>query len=275
MRWSTRVAAGGVLCLALLGAPAVRSADPPLLPEWSSLRYEAENALGRVGGEIALREQPELTDTWVADVRTWFRPILLWDKGSETRVWFDPRDGAVARAIKRTIGPKPDQKIYRFTPVGTHRVRIEPDGAERQLEPERWSQIRESFFGFRPSEHGCDVVSDPAAILARISATVGVGAPAAESLCVLSGKTFYRVDFRSAGQERVPVNYRLATGEKRKGKIQAQRVSVHAHPVAGEPDAEPVDLEILVEPGSGLPVRIRTPVPGFGAMDVALVRATL
>lgn len=274
MRWSSLIAAGGLVCAVLAVAPAGRSADPPLLPEWTTLRYEARNALGRVGAEIALSAAPDPTESWVADVRTWFEPVLLWDKGASMRIWFDPRDGAVARAIKRTVGPKPDQKIYHFTSTGAHRVRIEPNGSERELEPDRWTQVRESFYDFRPADHGCDVISDPAAILARISATAVSGGPPPESICVLSGKTFYRVDFRRAGQERVRVNYRL-DGHKRKGKTRAERVAIHAQPVAGDLGEAALDLVVLVEEGSGLPVQIRTPVPGFGEMDVALVRAAL
>jgi hypothetical protein len=278
-RWFSTVVAGGALGLALLVAPTARpGARPSLLPSWTTLRYEAENALGRIGGEIALRAQPEAPDTWVAEVRTWFEPLLLWDKGSQMRVWFDPRDGSVAHSTKRTTGPRPDKKIYRYTDGGAHRVRIEPRSTERELEPEHWSQVRESFYGFQNDDHGCEVLSDPAAILARISVVAAAesGAAPEEQMCVFLGKTFYRVGFRPGGVERVRVNYRiLSKGEKRKGKTRARRVLVHVWPVAGELDQEAFDLVILVEEGSGLPVAIRTPVAGFGEMDVSLVGATL
>ncbi len=258
----------------------VRSATPPAALNWTALSYEAENALGRVGGEIALSPPPERRSTWVADVRTWFRPLLFWTKASTMRVWFDPRDGSVERLTKLTSGPRPDKKIYRFTESGAHRVRIEPDGSEGQLDPDRWThvQVRESFHDFRPAEHGCEVVSDPAAILVRLSSSEALAQGREERVCVLSGKTFYRVDLQPKGWERVRVDYRLTTGEgveTRSGKTVTRRVKVRAHPVAGELDEEDLKLEIFVDEASGLPVQIRTPIAGFGSMEISLVKVSL
>ncbi len=260
-------------------APSEPRAPAPavVIPAWAALRYEAKNAFGRVGGEIALRATPAPAEAWVADVRTWFRPRLFRNKGSERQTWFDPDDGAVERSTKLTTGPRPDKKIYRFTPDGAHRVRIEPRSSEQELEPAQWSQVRESFHGIETAAHGCAVISAPEPLLAQVSAAVAAGEPPPSGACVFLGKTFFRVEFRPAGLERIPVNYRLrGAGDKRKGRAPARRVDVHVWPVAGELDIEePFDLVLLVEEETGLPLRIRTPVGGFGEMDIALAEVTL
>ncbi len=255
------------------------ASTPPaaLVPAWETLRYEAKNAFGRVGGEIALRATSDSAEAWVADARTWFRPRLLRDKGSERQTWFDPGDGAVERATRITTGPGPDKKIYRFTREGAHRVRIEPRPSEESLPPAQWSQVRESFHELATGAQGCAVVSAPEALLAGVSAAVAAGEAPPTGACVFLGKTFFRVAFRPAGLEQIDVNYRLRGARgKRKGRAPARRVDVHAWPVAGELDIEePFDLVLLVEEESGLPLRIRTPIAGFGEMDIALAEATL
>jgi hypothetical protein len=276
--WRTTQAAIAALALVVVAVtPEVRSAPvSEAIPAWTSLRFGAKNAFGRVGGEIALRSPEQGPDTWIANVRTWFHPVLFWDKGWERQVWFNPDDGAVARSTKLTTGPKPDKKIYRFTAAGAHRVRIEPLPSETELEPTHWSQVRESFYEYRVEEHGCTLLSDPAALFARVSRAAAAGAPQPEGTCIFLGKTLYRVAFRRAGLEQVEVNYRVwGGGKKRKGETQARRIEVYAWPVAGELDEEPMEVILLVEERSGLPLRIRTPVPGFGEMDIALEEVAL
>jgi hypothetical protein len=256
------------LALVLASGVAAHGAPAVPTPAWSALRYESRSLLGRVGGELALREDAP-AQGWIADVKTFFEPKLYWHKVMQIRSWFDPQDGRVSQTIKRTLQPDPDEKIYRFSERGAHRVRIEPNGPDAR---DGGQHVRESFHGYDAAALGCDVVSDPAALLVRIAAESGEASTTRH--CVFSGKTLFSVDVEPGDRQRLRVDYRLHRGdavERRQGEIDARQVRVHARPVAGEMDEEPIDVEILVDEHAKLPVELRSDVAGFGKVGVPLV----
>ena len=274
----------GLLMLGMTGVgtdPAfepVASRQLPGTPRFTALTYAASGAFGRLQAQLEFRpatsQDPD--GAWVADVRMHSKPRLYWDKRTLMRSWFRPDDGEVLRATRLSLGRKPDRKIYRFQPDGAHRVRIEPGRPEEEkLPPDRWTHVKESFHAYSPDALGCSVVSDAAALFFLASSRDVTHAPGDVQHCFFSGKTLYLLDIEPQGRAAFEVDYLEipAAGEpiRHTGPVQTLRWHMKARPVAGKLDEDDADLEVLLDAGTGVPLRIGSRMPGLGFLDVDLV----
>jgi hypothetical protein len=239
---------------------------------WKRLVFRSGNVLTRFSGSLELTRAP---DSLLAELHTELSPILLAPRRTLVQTWFDGATGGVSRRITRAWEPRPDQKLYRFTPAGVERTRLEPRPGEADLPTSRWSHVRQSFIPFRAQDFGCEVVSDAAALLYR---TTRQGAPSDAArlrACVFDGKTLYRLAVESGELRTLSVGYRVisASGERRSPSTsRARLLRVRAAAIAGEmePYRDPVD--VFVDEDSGLPVRASLAVGDFGTtVDVDLV----
>jgi len=265
-----RVFALVVSLLCAGAAPAGSSGDARVA--WRRLVFRSDNLLTRFSGAIELERAP---DSLLAELRTELSPILLAPRRALVQTWFDAASGGVSRRITRSWEPRPDEKVYRFTPTGVERTRLEPRPGEADLPISRWSHVRESFIPFRARELGCDVVSDAAALLYRATRLEAPGDAARLRACVFDGKTLYRLAIESGELRTLSVGYRVisAGGERRSpGTSRARHMIVRASPVAGEMEPYRSPVEIFVDEESGLPVRASLTLGDFGTtVDVDLV----
>jgi hypothetical protein len=278
-------------------AGASAAAPGPVAPGevWESLRYRGTNWLARFSAELEMevpdpaagsRERGEgdggpVAASWVAELRTRLDSVLLEDKGTRLRAWFDPRSGLVRRLTQLSLGPSPDFKRYDFEPRGVARLRSEPAEGQSLEQPERWPDPRPSFHAYDPQALGCELVSSPAALAWWL--TWGPGASATGGrfrdprACFFLGKTLYRVVIEPRGAETASLDYQLVRegrSTQRRGRLRVERYEIVSRPIAGKLDEETLIAEIVLDAENRLPWRFVMRDGPFG-IDVELDRAVL
>ena len=260
---------------AFAGTPAV-DAGPSAPYEWRALHFSGSALLADFEAALELWEQaPAEPGPWIAELRTQMRSLLLPDKETRVRAWFDPVTGAVARFDKLTLGPGPNFKRYRFREGGVQRTRREPLRTEEGQDYTAWSDERESFHRFDAAKHGCKVLSDPATLVYLV--TWGPGSWARDpAACVFWGKTLYRLTLRPVDTLIHDISYRISgdVPHRRHARVEALRYDLVARPVAGNLEEEVTRLEILVDSGTGIPWRVVTREGPF-AIDMELREVVL
>ena len=272
-------------------APVSNSPSPRIA--WTHLRYQGENLLGKLTATLTLR--PPLHDGAVKPrkhettggglktamqlaLKTRIEPRFLPRRRSEIGVWFRPFDGAVLRHVKTRFGSDPYRKSYDFSASGVHRERRNPsDEREVKLPPEQWTRVRQAFYGL--SDHGCKVISDPAAMLYLASAPGFFAENAARTYCVFYGKHLYQVELRESGLQRAAVDYQALSAHQREraqGLVETARVTIKAQPLdASGPELPSSEYEILLEKALRFPVRVHGVVAGLGEVTLKLEQVQL
>jgi len=234
--------------------------------------FSSGNLLTRFSGSLELTRAP---DSLLAELRTELAPILLAPRRALVQTWFDEASGGVSRRVTRAWEPRPDQKIYRFTPMGVERMRLEPRSGEADLPTSRWTHVRDSFIPFRAQDLGCDVVADAAALLYRATRLEAPSDATRLRACVFDGRTLYRLAIESGELRTLSVGYRVisAAGERHSpGTSRARLFRVRASAIAGDMESDPDPVEVFVDEESGLPVRAKLSVGALGTtVDVDLV----
>ena len=268
--------------------PAPRAIDPSgagagqePFDVWETLRYRGSNWLARFSIELEM-ELPETGDwrtadaDWVAELRTSLDSVLLSDKSTKIRAYFDPITGVVRRLTQLSIRPRPDFKRYEFHPEGVTRIRSKPAKGQALQSPERWPGGRRTFYGYDPRELGCRVISNPAALAWWL--TWGPAARVQDpEACYFLGKTLYRVIFEELGTSVADVDYQLVRegrSMRRSGSVRVERYRVISRPIAGKLDEKTLVAEIVLDAENRLPWRFVT-LEGPLKIDVELDRAVL
>ena len=302
VRWTgfVRVAGIGLGMAFVIAGPALGARPERLAPRvadpseagagqetsdvWETLRFRGRNWLARFSAELEI-QPPEpgrqrAGDTeWVAELRTSLNSILLSDKSTRTRAFFDPITGVVRRLTQLSMGPRPDFKSYEFQAGGATRIRSEPTRGQALRSPETWPGGRRTSYRYDPGQLGCRVVSNPAALAWWL--TWGPAASAARvedpEVCYFLGKTLYAVVFEALGTGTARVNYQLVRegrSRRRSGRVRVERYRVISRPIAGKLDEKTVVAEIVLDAENRLPWRFITR-EGPLNIDVELDRAVL
>jgi hypothetical protein len=266
-------------------APASPSAEPLAAAPpadaatiWQSLRYGGSVLVGEFDAVLDL--SPARSDTpsaprWVAELRTRMRSKLLPDKEATVRAWFDPTSATVDRFEKLTLGRGASFKRFLFREDGVERVRKEPARGEDPRRHETWAHERSSFVAFDSASHGCQLVSDPGALVYLVS--FGPGRWQEDpGACVVSGKTLYRISLAKRGQDVRELRYRVRGDQDmvRSGRRPITRYEVVGTPVAGETTEPVTRMDILVDDETELPFKIVIR-EGPLQVDVSLQEAVL
>ena len=251
---------------------------------WEMLRYRGRNWLARFSVELEI-QRPEpggeraVDADWVAELRTRLDSVLLADKSTRLRAYFDPITGFVRRLTQLSMGRRPDFKSYEFQAEGVTRIRSEPAKGQALQSPERWPGGRRTFYGYDSGELGCRVVSNPAALAwwltwGPAAATLRVQDP---EVCYFLGKTLYSVVFEALGTSAARVDYQLVRegrSRRRNGRVRVERYRVISRPIAGKLDEETMIAEIVLDAENRLPWRFVSR-EGPLKIDVELDRAVL
>ena len=273
---------------------------------WTHLSFYAKNFWVEVSTDIQLRslaateldavllaspqgipvklknlQAAELTINTIIDPR--FRsPVKIYN-----RIWFDPTNTSALGRIRLRRGEDDFKKMYRFTDRGVFRHRIEPkDEKETRLEPDKWTDIKDTFYPYDINQLKCPGVSERSVLIYILSAAAISKSNQSLTFCIFGKRQLHRVQLRKVGTLPIKINYieKNRQAETRKeGTVKALRFAITAEPI--EPHVEDVenfsflgfhkDITIYIEPSSGLPIQASGIIPTIGKADLVLEKVEL
>jgi hypothetical protein len=281
--------------------------EPDLQVAWSRLDFEASVSVARTRASLSLSRiasaeaapdllspptggsplEPAGDSLMQMSVDTVLKGSLFSTKRYRGRVWFDPTDGRSLQRNRLREGSDGNLRLYRYTDDGVYRLRLEPrNRSESERPPREWSKRREAFFPLDPDAHGCDRVVDPAVLVYLVSREALRSEPPQRSYCVFNKRELYRVTATPAGRVQAEVSFVRsdADGERRiespqdllKIRLDAELLGPTSQ------DAEAFELlglertiHLLLQPRSGIPVRVTGYAPRVGEGGLDLVRVEL
>ncbi len=293
----------GLLLLALAGTasaaspPPVKPAAapaPPAKEPWSCLDFRAEQLIFKAKTRVCARpaRHEELRD-WLpaSDPKEPAVPELspgarlvrlavnadLSGRLSEEQAFFEPDSGRVLQRTKVKLGGDPYRKSYRFGRQGLEWTRSAPKsrGETERAEP-AWSKI-ENFSAPYPSGGQCRVYSEPALLL-YLAAQHDWNAEKKIELCMFAGKQWSRVEAVSTGLKPFDASF-VQNGQARK-LTEARVIVLKANQTGSGESEDPLELmglrgnlQLFLDPQSGLPLGIQGEMPWLGLVTVRLEKA--
>lgn len=196
---------------------------------------------------------------------------------SEERTYFEPETGRALQRTKVKLGSDPYRKSYRFGDGALEWTRSAPKSREESERAEPvWSKI-ENFSAAYPGGGQCRVYSEPILLLYLVAAH-DWDQQRSLDFCMFAGKKWSRVEATFAGTRPFAATY-LENGHQR--QVTETRVVVlkasDASDAKGEDPFELLglrgDIEIYLDPQSGLPLAIQGEMPWLGQVTVRLEKA--
>jgi hypothetical protein len=307
----------GALCLTiLLGFLALISSaeaqtgfnldlEPQQVP-WSQLSFHAKNFLVEVTTEIQIRylraseldsvliASPQgipikLTKSQVSEItiNTIINPMFRSPVKIHNRIWFNPADASALGRVRLRRGEDDFKKMYRFTDQGVFRHRIEPkDKGEARLEPDKWTDIKDTFYPYNKNELNCPVVSERSLLIYLLSAAPISKSKDPISLCVWGKRQLHRVQLRNEGTLPLKINYiekNRQVETRIEGTVRALKFTITAQPIERfSEEAENFsflglqkDITVYLEPNSLMPVQVDGFIPTVGRADLTLATVQL
>jgi hypothetical protein len=230
--------------------------------------------------KLLTSEASQMTINTVIDPR--FRsPVNIYN-----RIWFNPTDASALGRIRLRRGEDDFKKMYRFTEQGVFRHRLEPkDKNEERLEPENWTDIKDSFYAYDITRLGCPAVTERSVLLYILSAATVLKDKDPLSLCVFDKRQLHRVRLQQAGVSPIKVDY-IEKGKqeeiRRQGIVKALKINLSSEPMDSDlKTAENFsflgfhrNISLYLDPISHLPVQASGIIPAVGNVHLKL-RETL
>jgi hypothetical protein len=198
------------------------------------------------------------------------------------RIWFNPTDASALGRVRLRRGEDDFKKIYRFTEQGVFRHRIEPkDRGEARLEPDKWTDIKDTFYPYDINQLNCAGVSERSVLIYILSAIAISKSNTPLTLCIFGKRQLHRIQLRKEGILPVKSNYIVKNRQvetRKEGTVRALKFTITAQPIESQlEDAENFsflgfhkDITIYVEPTLGLPIRASGIIPTIGKADLKL-----
>jgi hypothetical protein len=198
------------------------------------------------------------------------------------RIWFNPTDASTLGRIRLRRGEDDFKKMYRFTDQGVFRHRIEPkDKGEARLEPDKWTDIKDTFYPYDPNPQRCPGVSERSVLIYILSAAALSKSNNPLTICIFGKRQLHRVQIRKEGIHPINVNYiekKQQVETRKKGTVRALKFAITAQPIEADlEDRENFsflgfhkDISIYIDPTSGLPVQASGIIPTVGKADLVL-----
>lgn len=218
----------------------------------------------------------EMTINTIIDPR--FRsPVKIYN-----RIWFNPTDASALGRVRLRRGEDDFKKIYRFTEQGVFRHRIEPkDRREARLEPDKWTDIKDTFYPYDINQLNCAGVSERSVLIYILSAAAISKRNTPLTLCIFGKRQLHRIQLRKEGTLPIKINYiekNRQVETRKEGTVRALKFTITAQPIESQlEDAENFsflgfhkDITIYVEPTSGLPIQAGGIIPTIGKADLVL-----
>ena len=268
---------------------------------WTQLSFFAKNYWVEVSTDIQLRSiaasklnallltspkgnpiQPATPETAQMTINTTIDPRFRSPVSIHNRIWFNPTDASALGRIRLRRGEDDFKKMYRFTQKGVFRHRIEPTNAEEaMLEPEKWTDIKDTFFPHDTDRLECPVVSERSLLIIALSAYAMSRDNKPLTICVFGKRQLHRVQIHKEGTQSMKVDYieKKQESEIRKdSSVRALKMVITAEPIPPHlEDPENFsflgfhkDINVYIEPASGLPINVSGIIPTVGKVDLKL-----
>ena len=268
---------------------------------WKRLTYQGKHFLGKLETAVSLTElsalaaqkalisipegsalQVSTARVMVLDVQSAVNPLFGATDISGSRAWFTSDDAAALQRIRSRRGDDIWHNTYRFTEKGVYRIRKKPGLAdEKQLAPELWTKIKESFYAYQDKRPGSQVVMEPTGLLYLASARAFREEAAPRSLYVFDRKQLHEVEVQVSGRLRLKVSYiekNQKNDMRREGMTDTLIISFKPRALA-PPDQLPEefsfmglrgDFEIYIDAATGVPVQISGQISRMGKVHIGL-----
>ncbi len=199
----------------------------------------------------------------------------------EDKIWFNLKRASALGRIRTRRGDDDFIKIYRFTDQGVFRIQKEPTDDELSLSPDKWTDIKESFYAHDLKQMGCAVASERSILLYIASVGVFSDNPQPVALCVLGKRQLHRVRLSAAGIQTLNLEYVEKKGSARlekAGSVEALKIALETEPLKADLKEDEnfsflglrSNIAIFIDPASGLPVQISGKVPRLGTLQFEL-----
>jgi hypothetical protein len=290
-----------ILC-ALFAIRSAARAQSMTRVSWSDLSFHAKHLLVEVSTDIQLRslrasdldavllKSPKGNPIRVMTpepaqitINTTITPRLRSPVNIYNRIWFNPADASALGRIRLRRGEDDFKKNYRFTDQGVFRHRIEPrNKKETSLDPEKWTDVKDSFYPYNQARLGCSGVSERSLLIYILSTGAFSRNYDSLSLCVFGKRQLHRVQLRKEGTQPIQFNYieksHQVVTRRKEGAMKALKVDITAEPIdSGQEVAETFSLlgfhkniSIYIHPTTGLPIQISGFIPSIGKAELKL-----
>jgi hypothetical protein len=268
---------------------------------WTQLSFHAKNFWVDVSTHIELKRvpaskvealllaspkgapvRPVTPQAFQMTINTTIDPTFRSPVNIHNRIWFNPVNAASLGRIRLRRGDDDFKKTYRFTEQGVFRHRIEPKNKkEDSLEPERWTDIKDSFYPYDLTRLGCPFISERSLLVFIVSAADFSRNNEPLSLCVFGKRQLHRVQLQKQGLHPLSVNYIEKTQQtttRKQGTINALKITITAEPMDSDlKQAENFsflgfhsNIVIYLEPTSRLPIQAEGVIPTIGTAQLKL-----
>ncbi len=273
------------------------------LPEWKQLILEGEKPLTRFLVRLRIEDESSLLPYPLREIgrdefksfgssknilllsaETVTMSLVLPQEKYEHFVWFRAED---MKAIQRVRWKKSGNKwlkLYRWKDKGVFRLTLKPrKGREDALGPGKWTKHYSSFYEYQlenPKEAE-KIVSEPLCLIYQVMRLAHQGLKSKVSMLVFGKKTMHTVTVSFKKKKVIKIRFNEDSSNGFISKMKKTAVFVYkicARPVAGTKHHETFSLvglnhniEIFVEPKSGIITRIRGDNDVVGHVDLRLV----
>ena len=273
---------------------------------WTDLSFHAKNFWVEVSTDIQLRSlaaseldkvlpasprgNPVKSTTPEAaemSIHTTIAPRFRSGVSINNRIWFNPTDASALGRIRFRRGEDDFKKIYRFTDRGVFRHQLEPkDKQEVVLDPEKWTNIKDSFYPYDADRLGCFGVTERSLLIYILVATDISVIDRPRSVCVFGKRQLHHVQLRAEGKQRIKADYfETLRGKKVRieKEVEALKIVLYFELMESELiESENFsflgfhkDIAIYVDPASRLLLKASGIISGVGKVDLTLHEAQL
>lgn len=285
------------LAQAAPAAPASGTYDPAR-PHWSALEFSASKLLMSADASITARLLPQaqvaakLASPPVGtpvpagpEVLEMVYRASGMGRDSVTALYNDPLSGATLQRTQLDGGHRQRQRTYRFTDVGAYHFTRWPATTEEQgLDPESWTRREQGLRRYPPGAVG-QPVAEPTALL-WLAAAAPLASPGERvEILTFSRRGVNRVVIEVTGRRATRVDYEEVAPDgkqRRRGRVDALHLRIRGAPLdpaTADDDFELLglrgDLDLLLDPDTGVPLELRGRVKVVGQLSVRLRRAVL
>ena len=171
-------------------------------------------------GEPLKTAKPE---AYMMSVKNIVDPIFKPPIETMNQVWFNPQDATALGRLRLRRGQDDFEKAYRFTKQGVFRHRREPKDQEEILqEPEKWTDVKDTFYAYNLTKLECPSVIDRLLLIYIASAADIKENDRPISMCVFGKRKLFHVRLKPSGFQSIKADFiekRLGKETRRQEKI--------------------------------------------------------
>lgn len=205
-------------------------------------------------------------------------------RDSQTRIWFDGRDGTSQQREVLETGKRERRKVNRFTDTGVFTLRVYPTREQSGQAPSSWTDRSETFYPFaelgRPD--ATRPVIEPGALIYLVAAGTLRRVGESEVFYAFSDKRILPVEARVVRNTWVGAEYDLVTHGKshRIENPQHPALEIRLSPSGVDDDDMKIlglqgEVTLLVDPELRIPLEVSGRVKFLGRVTIRLQKAVV